>query len=134
MTYLSLFQDAYIAAQLKEDTDIVKGYDSYPLLAKSMPKNTLKIATSNSKDWADYSDGFPIVSSTSATSGRAPGSGLKSVSGTSQSLVFGLKAPYSDVTKTASADGTVVTNDWGMLIMMNPKIKFNNAGPNVALT
>jgi hypothetical protein len=48
MTYLSLFQDAYIAAQLKEDTDIIKGYDTYPLLAKSMPKNTLKIATSNS--------------------------------------------------------------------------------------
>ncbi len=53
MTYISLFQDIYIAAKLKSDTDIVKGYDEYPLVAKSTPKNTLTIATSNSKDWDD---------------------------------------------------------------------------------
>lgn len=51
MTYISLFDDIYIAARLKSDTDIVKGYDSDPLVAKSTPKNTLTIATSNSKDW-----------------------------------------------------------------------------------
>lgn len=95
MTYISLFSDIYIAAKLKSDTDIIKGYDDYPLVAKSTPKNTLTISTSNSKDWTDYSDNFPIVSSTSATSGNSPGSGLKSVSGTSQSLILGLKAPYS---------------------------------------
>jgi len=53
MTYISLFDDIYIAAKLKSDTDIIKGYDDYPLVAKSTPKNTLTIATSNSKDWDD---------------------------------------------------------------------------------
>jgi hypothetical protein len=53
MTYISSFDDIYIAAKLKSDTDIVKDYDTYPLVAKSTPKNTLTISTSNSKDWDD---------------------------------------------------------------------------------
>ena len=53
MTYISLFNDIYIVAKLKKDTDIVKGYDDYPLVAKSTPKNTLTLSTSNSKDWDD---------------------------------------------------------------------------------
>lgn len=128
MTYLSLFDDVYIAAKLKSDTDIIKGYDQYPLLAKSTPKNTLKIITSNSKDWTDnVTDLNPLVSSTTATSGITSGNGLKSITGTSQSLIFGLKAPYADVTKTSSISGTAVPYNWGMLIMMSPKIKFNSS-------
>jgi hypothetical protein len=50
---MSLFNDIYIAARLKADTDIVKDYDTLPLVAKSTPKNTLTISTSNSKDWDD---------------------------------------------------------------------------------
>ena len=45
MTYVSLFDDIYIAAKLKDNTDIVKGYDDYPLVAKSTPKNTLTLTT-----------------------------------------------------------------------------------------
>jgi hypothetical protein len=51
MTYISLFDDIYVAARLKSDTDIVKGLDTIPLVAKTTPKNTLTISTSNSKDW-----------------------------------------------------------------------------------
>lgn len=94
MTYISLFQDIYIAAKLKGNTDIVKGYDEYPLLAKSTPKNTLTLLTSNSKDWNDATTTtVPLVSSVSGASGSfTPGSGLKS--GTSQSIVLELKAAY----------------------------------------
>ena len=69
----------------------------------------------------------PLASSTTATSGITPGTGLKSVTATSQSLILGLKAPYTDVTKTSSSGGTPVPYNWGMLIMMSPKIKFNSA-------
>lgn len=88
MTYISLFQDIYIAAKLKSNTDIVKGYDDYPLLAKSTPKNTLTLLTSNSKNWNDASTtSVPLVSSVSGASGTfTPGVGLNA--GTSQSIVL----------------------------------------------
>lgn len=35
-----------------------------------------------------------------------------------------MQAPYSEVTSVPSSD-LVVTNNWGMLIMLNPKIKLN---------
>jgi hypothetical protein len=97
MTYISLFQDIYIAAKLKSDTDIVKGYDDYPLVAKSTPKNTLTIATSNSKDWDDDTDNIPLISSVTNTPATTPtftaGTGLKI--GNTQSLVFEFKAPFA---------------------------------------
>jgi hypothetical protein len=134
MTYLSLFQNVYIAAKLKADTDIIKDYDTYPLLAKSTPKNTLTITTSNSKDWADYSDidTKPLVSSTTAVSGNTPGTGLRSIASTNQSLIMIFKAAYSEVTKTSSTAATVATDNWGMMIMMSPKIKF--LGSTLTLT
>ena len=94
MTYISLFQDIYIAAKLKSNTDIVKGYDEYPLLAKSTPKNTLTLLTSNSRNWNDATTTtIPLVSSVSGASGTyTPGTGLQS--GTSQSLVFELRAAF----------------------------------------
>ncbi|TXH54949.1 MAG: hypothetical protein E6Q89_07300 [Bacteroidia bacterium] len=36
-----------------------------------------------------------------------------------------MQAPYAEVTSVASSDLTV-TDNWGMLIMMNPKIKVNS--------
>lgn len=87
MTYISLFQDIYIAAKLKSDTDIIKGYDTYPLLAKSTPKNTLTLSTSNSRDWNDATTTtVPLISSVSGAASFTPGTGL--VSGNSQSLVL----------------------------------------------
>lgn len=126
MTYISLFDDIYIAAKLKSDTDIVKGYDTYALLATSTVKNTLTIATSNSKDWEDLTDSNPVISSIddlSGLTGNNPGSGLKK-KGTDQSLVFGLNAPFADVTSASSVPATAIPDNWGMIIMMNPKIKY----------
>jgi hypothetical protein len=69
MTYLQLFPDIYIAYQLKSNSDITKGYLSTPLIATSMPKNTLSIKTYNSQDWTGYSTNLNSVFSTSTTSG-----------------------------------------------------------------
>lgn len=78
MTYLSLFDDLYIAYRLKDNSDITKGYHTTPIIATSMPKNTLTIKTANSKDWTDYSTNQnPLVSSTTATSGFVPGDGFR---------------------------------------------------------
>jgi hypothetical protein len=114
-----------VAFRLKASSDIVKGYDFYPLVAKTTPKNTLIIKTSNSKDWTDYSTYTPLVSSTLATSGSASGASLSKVSGTYQSLIFSMKAPFSDVSKAITTPSTPITNNWGFLIMMSPKIYFN---------
>lgn len=97
MTYISLFEDIYIAAKLKDNTDIVKGYDDYPLVAKSTPKNTLTLTTSNSKDWDDESVGSPAPLVSSYFNTGTPGDvtytppggtihGLKVA--TQQSLIF----------------------------------------------
>jgi len=70
MSYISLFSDIFIAARLKADTDIINGYDTYPLVAATTPKNTLSILTSNSQDWTDYvTNSNPLISSTTASSG-----------------------------------------------------------------
>ena len=121
MTYLEQFKDLYIAYRLKENSDIIKAYRSTPLIATSMPKNTLTIKSSNSKNWFDSTSANPIVSSSS--SGTTPTQGLR-VEATVQSLIFNMKAPYGDVTSVDQAELTIPDN-WGMLIMMNPKIKFN---------
>jgi hypothetical protein len=69
MTYLQLFPDIYIAYQLKSNSDITKGYQSTPLIATSMPKNTLSIKTYNSQDWTGYSTNLNSVFSTATTAG-----------------------------------------------------------------
>jgi hypothetical protein len=51
MSYLKSFDDVYVGYQLNKGKDIAKQYHSVPLLAPSMPKNTLLIKTCNSKDW-----------------------------------------------------------------------------------
>lgn len=123
LTYLGLFDDLYIAYRLKSDSDIAKGYHDTPLVASSMPKNTLNIQTANSKNWADYvTNQNPIVSSTTATSGNTPGDGLRVEAGTNQSLIFTFAAPYADVTSYSSTAGTVINNNWSFHILMNPKI------------
>lgn len=94
MTYISLFQDIYIAAKLKSDTDIIKGYDEYPLLAKSTPKNTLTITTSNSKNWDYASDDIPLVSSNTAASVTLSTNKILKT-GAGQSLIFQLCAKFS---------------------------------------
>ena len=128
MTYLSLFDDLYIAYRLKSNSDIIKGYHETPIVATSMPKNTLTIKTANSKDWTDYvTNTNPLISSTTATSGYATGDGLRLESGTDQSLIFSLKAPYSDVTSYASTSGTVIDDNWSFQILMNPKTKLNGS-------
>jgi hypothetical protein len=126
MSYISLFTDIFIAARLKSDTDIVNGYDTYPLIAQTTPKNTLSITTSNSQDWTDYvTNSNPLVSSTTAVSGYTAGTGLKQDAVNKQSLIFSLNAPYSTVTSTSSGASTV-TNNWGMLIMMSQNIAYDN--------
>ena len=93
-----------------------------------MPKNTLTIKTANSKDWTDYvTNTNPLISSTTATSGYAAGDGLRLESGTDQSLIFSLEAPYTDVTSYASTSGTVIDDNWSFQILMNPKIKLNGS-------
>lgn len=69
MTYLQLFSDLYVAYRLKSDADIIKGYLATPLVATSMPKNTLVIKTCNSKDWSGYSLNTNTIASSSTTSG-----------------------------------------------------------------
>lgn len=125
MTYLQQFQDLYIAYRLKSDSDIAKGYKSTPLIATSMPKNTLTIKTCNSKDWTGYTgqSDTNIVVSSSTTDSRTATEGLR-VETSAQSLIFNLKAPYSEVTSVSSS-ATSVTNIWGMYIMMSPKIQLN---------
>lgn len=78
LTYMGLFNDVYIAARLKSSSDIVKGYDSTPLVSASVPKNTLTITTVNSKDWTDYvSNQKPLVSSVvTGTQNNAASGGL----------------------------------------------------------
>lgn len=132
MTYLQLFPDLYIAYQLKGNSDITKGYLSTPLIATSMPKNTLSIKTYNSQDWTGYALNTNPVLSSSTTSGILTTSeGLKIQAGTNQALVFSMQALYSTVTSVSSS-ATTITNNWGMLIMLNPKIKLNAA--SVTLT
>lgn len=71
MTYLQQFNDLYIAYRLKSSSDITKGYLSTPLIATSMPKNTLTIKTCNSKDWTGYTTNTnPIISSIAASGSR----------------------------------------------------------------
>lgn len=131
MNYISLFSDIYVAALLKVNTDIVNGYDAMPLVAETTPKNTLSISTKNSQDWSNYVDGYPLISSTPATSGIVPGTGLKQNAGVKQSLIFGLQSPYASVTGFSSTLGTSITNNWGMIIMMSPNITYDNLSPTV---
>lgn len=121
----------YIAYRLKSDSDITKGYVSTPLIATSMPKNTLAIKTCNSKDWTGYvsTSDTNIVVSSSTTNTRTATEGLR-VEASAQSLIFNLKAPYSEVSSVSSS-AVSVTNNWGMLIMMSPKIKLS--GGSVAI-
>lgn len=48
LTYISLFTDIYCAVLIPQNTDIVNGYGTLPLVATTTPKNTLTITTSNS--------------------------------------------------------------------------------------
>lgn len=127
LTYMSLFTDIYCAVLIPQQTDIVNGVGTLPLVATTTPKNTLTITTSNSKDWSDYATNTnPLVSSTSAAASNTPGSSLVTDSSTDQSLIFSFKAPFADVTSVASVGGTAITNNWGMMIMMNPLITFDS--------
>lgn len=119
---MSLFSDIYCAVLIPQNTDIVNGYGALPLIAATTPKNTLTITTSNSQDWSDFvTNTDPLISSVASSGTNTPGSSLL-VSGTAQSLVFSLKAGYSSVTATSTTLGTSITNNWGMMIMMNPAI------------
>lgn len=121
-----------MAYKLKADSDIAKGYDETPLIATSMPKNTLSIKTSNSKNWADYTtDQMPIISSATTSAATTVDSSLLKNAGTDQYLTLKIAAQYSDVTSADSTAGTPIDDNWGMIIMMNPKIKLNG---NIALT
>jgi hypothetical protein len=66
----------------------------------------------------------PMVSSTSAASSNTPGSSLIS-SASYQSLIFSLNAAFNTVSNFSTAAATTITNNWGMLIMMNPSITFD---------
>lgn len=134
MTYLQQFQDLYIAYRLKSDSDITKGYLTTPLIATSMPKNTLTIKTCNSKDWTGYTGptDTDIVVSSSLTNVRTPTEGIRVETG-AQWLIFNLKAPYSEVTSVSSS-ATSVTNNWGMYIMMSPKIKLTSGTVSINQT
>ena len=77
MTYLEQFNDLYVAYRLKSDSDIIKGYRETPLIATSMPKNTLTIKTSNSKDWTDFSSNTHPLISSALTTATAPTKGLR---------------------------------------------------------
>ena len=126
MTYINLFTDIYCAVLIPQDTDIVNGYGTLPLVATTTPKNTLTITTSNSQDWSDYvTNTNPLVSSVSGGSSNTPGTSLIQDAATAQSLVFSWKAPFSSVTATSSTPGKTITNDWGIMIMMNPNIEFD---------
>lgn len=92
-------------------------------MATTTPKNTLTITTSNSQDWSDFvTDQSPLLSTVvSASATNTPGTSVLT-SASSQALVFSFKAPYSSVTSFSSAAATPITNNWGMMIMMNPAI------------
>ena len=94
-----------------------------PLVATTTPKNTLTITTSNSQDWSDFvTNTNPLVSSVASASTNSPGSSLVQDAATPQSLVFSWKAPFGSVSSTSQTPGTTITNDWGIMIMMNPSI------------
>lgn len=90
-----------------------------------MPKNTLTIKTSNSKNWADFvTNQNPLISSTS-TPGYGSTNSLQVMPSTDQTLIFSLAAPFAEVSSLSQAD-TPITDNWGMLIMFNHKIKAND--------
>jgi hypothetical protein len=122
LTYINLFTDIYCAVLIPQNTDIVNGFGALPLVATTTPKNTLSITTSNSQDWSDFvTNQNPLLSTTASSATFTPGSSVLT-SASVQSLVFSLKAPYSAVTSFASTASTPITNNWGMMIMMNPAI------------
>ena len=126
LTYINLFTDIYCAVLIPQNTDIVNGYGTLPLVATTTPKNTLTITTSNSQDWTDYvTNTNPLVSSVGSGSTNTPGASLVQDAATAQSLVFSWKAGFATVSSTSSTPGTTVTNDWGIMIMMNPSIEFD---------
>lgn len=128
LTYINLFTDIYCAVLIPQNTDIVNGYGTLPIVATTTPKNTLTITTSNSQDWTDYvTDQNPLLSSVSGSATNTPGASLLKDTGTPQSLVFSLKAPFASVTSFSSTASTTITNQWGMLIMMSPSITFDVA-------
>ena len=119
---MNLFIDTYCAVLIPQNTDIVNGYHTLPLVATTTPKNTLTITTSNSQDWSDYvTNTNPLISSAEAASTNTPTASMTQYGSTAQSLVFSWKAPYSSVTSLSSTAGAI-TDDWGMMIMMNPNI------------
>lgn len=133
LTYINLFTDIYCAVLIPQNTDIVNGYGTLPLVATTTPKNTLTITTSNSQDWSDFvTNTNPLVSTVASSGTSTPGTSVLT-SASSQSLVFSLKALYSTVTSTSSAAGTPITNNWGMMIMMSPAIT-QPASPALAIT
>lgn len=133
LTYINLFTDIYCAVLIPQNTDIVNGYGTLPLVATTTPKNTLTITTSNSQDWSDFTTNQnPLISSVASSATTTPGSSLL-VSATAQSLILSMKASYASVTTTASTAATAITNNWGMMIMMNPAITLA-ASPALAIT
>lgn len=133
LTYINLFTDIYCAVLIPQNTDIVNGYGTLPLVATTTPKNTLTITTSNSQDWSDFvTDQNPLISTVASSATNTPGTSVLN-SASSQSLVFSLKALYSTVTSFSSAAATQITNNWGMMIMMNPAITLA-ASPALAIT
>ena len=123
LTYISLFSDIYVAARLSSDSDIAKGLDAYPLIAKTTPKNTLTISSSNSKDWTYFNPSVvPLVSSIDGGANNTASTGLKQGGTTEQSLIFSLQGIYSHVTTFSNLAATPITDNWGMYIMMNHKI------------
>lgn len=126
LTYINLFTDIYCAVLIPQNTDIVNGYGTIPLVATTTPKNTLTITTSNSQDWSDFvTNTNPLVSSVASAGTNTPGTSLVQNPTTPQSLVFSWKAPYTSVTSFSSTSGTAITNGWGIMIMMNPSIEFD---------
>jgi hypothetical protein len=69
---------------------------------------------------------LPLLSSVAASITNTPGISLLE-SPSPQSLIFSMKAPYSSVTTFASTAATPITNNWGMMIMMNPAITLSVA-------
>jgi len=124
LTYIGLFSDIFVAARLKANSDIVKGYDATPLVSLSVPKNTLTITTVNSQDWTDYvTNTSPLVSSSlSGTQTITSTGGLLLSSSANQSIIFNFKALYSQTTSFSSTAGTNLTNRGGLMIMVNPLI------------
>ena len=126
LTYINLFTDIYCAVLIPQNTDIVNGYGAIPLIATTTPKNTLTITTSNSQDWSDFvTNTNPLVSSTSTASSNTPGASLLS-SSSYQSLIFSFNAPFLSVSNYSINSSTTITNNWGIMIMMNPNIGFDS--------